>query len=115
MRSFFVVFFLLLLAGTSASRAGSVSSQAILVEKTKLNILLVSMKFINDTGIPYKDMELVCEIFGESGTSLGKKEKTIYKIVPEHSELIVGDINMGFVNSQVDVSKTKCRVEGISR
>jgi hypothetical protein len=113
MKKLYTLFFLIIFASCETNNGKTAYSQIIIKEKTNFNMLLVGMKFINKENLAYKDIDLVCEVFAPSGTSLGKKTQTIYRVVNANSELIVGDINMGFVNSQIEVNKTECRISGI--
>jgi hypothetical protein len=70
------------------------------------NILTVDVKFVNKEKEPIKDFFYTCYTYGASGTATGYKTERIYQIVPPQSEVLVKNINMGFINPQT--SKIEC-------
>jgi hypothetical protein len=70
------------------------------------NILTVDARFINKEKEPIKDFFYTCYTYGPSGTATGSKTEKIYQIVPPQSEILVKNINMGFINPQT--SKIEC-------
>jgi hypothetical protein len=82
------------------------SSQRLKTDISVFNILTVDARFINKEKEPIKDFLYTCYTYGASGTATGYKTERIYQIVPPQSEILVKNINMGFVNPQT--SKIEC-------
>jgi len=82
------------------------SSQRLKTDIGILNILTVDAKFFNNESVPIKDFFYTCYTYGASGTALGSKTEKIYQVVPPKSEIVVKNINMGFINPQT--TKIEC-------
>ena len=107
MRNIFlpVIFFLIIQCSTSSK---SIYSQQLSYKINPFNILTVDMRFINKEINSFKDIYIGCETFAKSGTTLGYHHQTVYEIVKGKSEILVKNINLGFVNPQV--SNVDCRI-----
>ena len=83
-------------------------SQQLRTDINRFNILVVDMNFINkDEKEVIKDFHAVCTTYGASGTTLDYKSERIYQTIQPKSEVLVKNINMGFVNPQT--VKVECR------
>ena len=83
-------------------------SQQLKTDINPFNILVVDMKFINEEEKEIiKDFSVVCITYGASGTTLDYKTQKIYQIIQPKSEVVVKNINMGFINPQT--IKVDCR------
>ena len=76
-------------------------SQQLRTDINRFNILVVDMNFINkDEKEIIKDFLAVCITYGASGTTLDYKSQRIYQTIQPKSEVVVKNINMGFINPQ---------------
>jgi hypothetical protein len=75
-------------------------SQKLNTDISIFNTLTVDAKFFNYELKPIKDFFYTCRTYGASGTILDYKTEKIYQVVPPKSEIIVKNINMGFINPQ---------------
>jgi hypothetical protein len=75
-------------------------SQRLKTDISTFNTLTVDAKFFNYELEPIKDFFYYCYTYGASGTRLDFKREKIYQIVPPKSEIVVKNINMGFINPQ---------------
>jgi hypothetical protein len=83
------------------------SSQRLKTDVSIFNTLTVDAKFFNQELEPIKDFFYTCYTYGASGTILDSKTEKIYQVVPPKSEILVKNINMGFINPQT--TKIECR------
>jgi hypothetical protein len=105
MKKLLVLFFILL---TGCYPRLELYSQQLKTDINRFNILVVDMKFINkEEKEIIKDFYAVCITYGASGTTLDYKTQTIYQTIQPKSEVVVKNINMGFINPQT--VKVECR------
>ena len=64
------------------------------------SILNVDIKLINNGNEPIKDFFVTCATYGTSGTVLDMKSQKIFQTIEPYNQLVVKNINIGFVNSQ---------------
>jgi hypothetical protein len=64
------------------------------------NVMIATFTIENDSHLPIKDINISCELTGESGTVLGHTSNTIYQLVPANAHKTVSDFNMGLIHSQ---------------
>ena len=81
-------------------------SQRLKTDISTFNTLTVDAKFFNYELEPIKDFFYTCYTYGASGTILDSKTEKIYQVVPPKSEILVKNINMGFINPQT--TKIEC-------
>lgn len=72
-----------------------------------------SFTFKNTNDFKVKDIKVLCDHAGPSGTKLDSNTRTIYRVIPALRSLLVANFDMGFIHSQA--TKTTCWVVGISR
>ncbi|MFZ4605609.1 MAG: hypothetical protein ACOYM5_05070 [Caulobacter sp.] len=88
----------------------------ITLEKTRgvkggFNAVFMLGGSITNTGkVPYKDPEILCEVFAETDTPLGRVKSTLYKELQPGKTVRFSEFNMGFV--QPEWAKYSCRVTG---
>lgn len=68
----------------------------------------VSFVLKNGNDFSTKDVEVVCEFYGNSGTLLNRSTKTVYDIVKKNGRLPVKNLSMGFVNPQA--ASANCKI-----
>lgn len=54
----------------------------------------------NDNPYPVKDIPIACALTAPSGTILGTKKDTVYRIIPAHGSIEVKQLNLGLVPPQ---------------
>jgi hypothetical protein len=81
-------------------------SQRLKTDVSNINTLTVDAKFFNYELETIKNFFYTCNTYGASGTILDVKTEKIYQVVPPKSEILVKNINMGFINPQT--SKIEC-------
>ena len=81
-------------------------SQRLKTDISTFNTLTVDAKFFNYELESIKDFFYTCYTYGASGTILDSKTEKIYQVVPPKSEILVKNINMGFINPQT--TKIEC-------
>lgn len=105
MKKIFLIFFILIF---SCAPRIEFYSQQLRTDINRFNILVVDMNFINkDEKEIIKDFRAICITYGASGTTLDYKTQTIYQTIQPKSEVVVKNINMGFINPQT--VKVECR------
>jgi hypothetical protein len=105
MKKIFLIFFILIF---SCAPRIEFYSQQLRTDINRFNILVVDMNFINkDEKEIIKDFNAVCITYGLSGTTLDYKSERIYQTIQPKSEVLVKNINMGFINPQT--VKVECR------
>ena len=66
------------------------------------SVLIVWLRMQNDTPNAVKDVPFTCALIAPSGTVLGSRKGTVYRIVPAHAEIRTEPgINLGFIPQQV--------------
>jgi hypothetical protein len=103
MKKVFLVFFILVVGCFPKKQF---YSEEVRTNVNIFNILTVDVKFVNKEKESIKDFLYICYTYGASGTVTGSKTERIYQIVPPQSEILVKNINMGFINAQT--SKIEC-------
>ena len=63
-------------------------------------VLVANVTLTNKSAHPVKDVELLCGIWAESGTELGRLRHTIYEAFAPQRTKTVRQANMGFIHSQ---------------
>jgi len=71
-------------------------------------ILLLSGSVHNAAGFDIKDMEIVCELFANSGTRVGRVSETLYEVVPANGAKRFTELNMGFMGGSGQVATYNC-------
>ena len=105
MKKIFLVFFILII---SCVPRLNFYAQQLRTDINRFNLLVVDMKFINEEEKEViKDFSAVCITYGASGTELDFKREKIYQTLQPKSEVLVKNINMGFINPQT--VKVDCR------
>lgn len=74
------------------------------------SIMMASFSIKNNATVAMSDIRLICTVYGESGTAIAKINKTVFVKIPAKGSKRVGELNLGFVNSQA--STGGCIVEG---
>lgn len=64
------------------------------------NVLEASVSVTNGSEYAVKDIVLNCELFGNSGTRIGRNEQTVYEILNAGEAKTFKGVNMGFINNQ---------------
>ena len=65
------------------------------------SILKISFSVENRSDLAVKDIEIKCNLFGESGTHVGAVTETVLQVFPAHKKKIVKNFNMGGIPPQV--------------
>lgn len=75
------------------------------------NVMIAEVTIKNGSDKAIKDISVLCVLKGNSGTSLGKLEHTIYEVVKAKKTRVFKDINMGLINSQAAIAN--CKIEAL--
>jgi hypothetical protein len=54
-------------------------------------------------------VRIECELFGNSGTRVGRVTQTLFEIVPANGSKSFRELNMGFMGGAGQVSTFQCR------
>lgn len=68
------------------------------------NVLKADFVIKNDSEYTVKDIEIICDHYGKSGTKIDSNKRVINDIVEAKSTITFKKFNMGLINSQVDQS-----------
>ena len=82
------------------------------VDGTKVGfdtILELRGKIANAAPFSIKDAEIVCDLFGPSGTQVGQVRETLFEIIPASGEKSFRELSMGFMGS-TQVDNFSCRI-----
>jgi hypothetical protein len=63
-------------------------------------MILNSVTVKNKSSVAWRDLAIVCEVFGKSGTKVGSTLRVIFDVVPAAGKKKFRDVNMGFVSDQ---------------
>jgi hypothetical protein len=69
-----------------------------------------SFVIFNDTGKPIKDIRVLCEHAGNSGTVMDSNRRTIYEVIKAGERKKISGFDMGFINSQA--VRSRASIEG---
>lgn len=112
----FIVFFSLSDANKSEDDTLKNMSLQYSVNKTGFNSVLEgNFIVINNNDYPVKDFEILCTHYAPSGTKIDSNQRDVYELVNAKSKKAVNKFNMGFINSQIDISKTTCRIVSVKK
>lgn len=73
-------------------------------------VAIATFTMENPNDFQVKDIVIVCDFFGSSGTKINTAEQIVYQAIDAHKKKIVSDFNLGFINSQA--SAGNCEVAG---
>jgi hypothetical protein len=68
------------------------------------SVLLARFTVDNRSNHAVKDLRIVCEHFAASGTNIDSNRETVYQTFPAKKKTRTGEVNMGFIHSQVEKS-----------
>lgn len=64
------------------------------------SVMIADFQVDNDNPYSVRDIEIRCDVSGESGTVIGRPSKTIYRRIPPHTSTWFMQESMGFISSQ---------------
>lgn len=71
-------------------------------------VLIISGTLTNAADFAVKDVRIECELFGNSGTRVGRVSQTLFEIVPANGSKSFRELNMGFMGGAGQVSTYRC-------
>jgi hypothetical protein len=72
-------------------------------------ILELSGSIANAADFDIKDAEIVCDLYGPSGTQVGTVRQTLYEVIPGQTTKRFRELSMGFMGSS-QVARYQCRI-----
>jgi hypothetical protein len=63
-------------------------------------VMVATLRFHNANDVAVKDVEVLCNQYGPSGTQIGTTVRTIYRTFPPKADTTVEDFSMGFIHIQ---------------
>jgi hypothetical protein len=72
-------------------------------------VFLLSGRIQNTTDVDIKDPTIICALFGDSGTEIGRVRETLLQIVPANGRKSFSELNMGFMGS-TQVASYNCEI-----
>lgn len=72
------------------------------------DVMIADIKIKNNSKYTVKDIIIKCTLYANSGTMLGKSEKTVYEILKPGKGFSLKNANMGFINPQT--ASASCRI-----
>lgn len=76
------------------------------------NVAVASFSIANSNKFSVKDVQVRCKFFAKSGTNIELKDKVVFLTVPAGGRVLVANLNIGFVDQQVDSGQ--CAATGAS-
>jgi hypothetical protein len=71
-------------------------------------VLLISGSVSSAADFDVKDVEIVCELFANSGTRVGRVSETLYEVIPANGTKRFSELNMGFMGGAGQVATFEC-------
>lgn len=72
-------------------------------------VFMLSGRIRNSSAVDIKDPQIVCALFGASGTQVGEVRQILYEIVPANDAKRFSELNMGFMGS-TQVASYRCEI-----
>lgn len=118
MRGFTPIIALISLSYSAAAQEPKIDPATIKIEALRIArntevTFEASFTFKNTNDFKVKDIKVLCDHKGPSGTKIDSNTRVIYRVIAAQGTLRVANFPMGFMHSQV--TETTCWVVGISR
>lgn len=78
-------------------------------------VLILSGTVSSVADFEIKDVEIVCDLFANSGTRVGRVTETLYEVVPAKGSKRFSELNMGFMGGSGQVATFDCRARRASK
>lgn len=78
-------------------------------------VLLISGSVSSAADFDIKDVEIVCELFANSGTRVGRVTETLYEVIPANGTKRFSELNMGFMGGAGQVARFDCAARRAAR
>ena len=75
-------------------------------------VMLATFGVHNGNQYAVKDVKIRCDLAGNSGTTIGSVQQTVFELIPANQTRTFEQVNMGFVRSQA--SKAVCGVASVT-